>query len=194
MRPWLKSQFVFRTFSPHTILHIIRSPSQEHCRGQPCRYDSIFARMESWAANEAGNIQNSHTVAVKCDTVQRWRIKFSAILSFAKQFLKFHRTMMPSSWQSSSPVLLGTYKRALKIMHINVQTFLLSWSPTSILKPLFQSLDWFWQTVIRPSVWQISFLHSPAIAQMTLSLRLTVLVLCGVRFPFNHFMHFTLPK
>ena len=67
MRPWLKSQFVFSKFSPHTTLHIIRSPSQEHCRGQPCRYDSIFARMESWAANKTDNLQNSHTVTVQCD-------------------------------------------------------------------------------------------------------------------------------
>jgi hypothetical protein len=68
-RPWLKSQLVFRTFSPHTMLHIIRSPSQEHCRVQLYRYDSIFARMESWAANKADNLQNSHTVTVQWDNI-----------------------------------------------------------------------------------------------------------------------------
>jgi len=65
----------FRTFSPHTMLHIIRSPSQEHCRGQLCHYDSIFARTGSWAANKTGKLKNSHTITVQCDNSSEMKNK-----------------------------------------------------------------------------------------------------------------------
>jgi hypothetical protein len=59
-------------FSPHTIFHIIRSPSQEHCKGQPCHYDLIFARMESWAGNVAGTMWIQMAVKKTFDEVQMY--------------------------------------------------------------------------------------------------------------------------
>lgn len=51
------------------------------------------------------------------------------IVSFTEQFLKFHKIMVPSSSWSSSPVLLGTYNRAPKIMNLtfNISPFMITY-------------------------------------------------------------------
>lgn len=113
--------------------------------------------------------------------------------SVTEQFLKFHKIMVSSSSLSRSPVLLGTYKRVLKIMNLNVQHF--SFHDHLFLKKFVWTFDCCWQTGTRPCARRASFPHFPVIAENTLSsTRLTAFLLYGMWFSFNHLMYIMFPQ